>query len=430
MHALKSIRLRLLAALAIVALASRAVAAPRCEKPCKAETAACIGERCAGLSGDAKRTCVEACRGIGGCAAIRTLAYIWNECRSDARGITVLRELRIRRGNCAPVTVRTIGPAEPIPDPLHLCEIYGQTDEGGGSALIGGFQRLAVTPDGSGVVFEVTNGVAVLPGLSPEPLKEGFFFVRSDGTGLRWLAPPSRAPQFLLIPNPSNPLGFDGGGPLPLSIAFSRDGRTVVYADLGPGPGGEEAVQVVTLDLATGRRTQLTTLAKPAEGVATGTRFVNEDTIVFVISNALGEPLHFFTIKTDGSGFEELPEDVPAPGAAVIPDFTVVGGGSALLTISVPGHASDYPRVRPREVFVFDGKNLLQLTNFGRNDTQADFLGSRRRALFSTGARSSRYQPRPYPADLLHRYARSRAATGHAVGRHAPRVWRGSCSAL
>ena len=91
----------------------------------------------------------------------------------------------------------------------------------------------------------------------------------------------------------------------------------------------------MTLDLATGRRTQLTTLAKPAEGVATGTRFVNPDTIVFVISNALGEPFHFFTIKTDGSGFEELPEDVPAPGAAVIPDFTVVGGGSALLTISV-----------------------------------------------------------------------------------------------
>ena len=63
MHALKSIRLRLLAALAIVTLASRAVAAPRCEKPCKAETPACIGERCAGLSGDAKRTCVKAYRG-------------------------------------------------------------------------------------------------------------------------------------------------------------------------------------------------------------------------------------------------------------------------------------------------------------------------------------------------------------------------------
>jgi hypothetical protein len=269
---------------------------------------------------------------------------------------------------------------------MHLCEIYGATDEGGGSALIGGFQRLAVTPDGSGVVFEVTNGVAKLPGLSPDPLEEGFFFVRADGTGLRWLAPPSRAPEFQLIPNPSNPLGFDGGPPLPLSIAFSRDGRTVVYTDLGSGPSGEEAVQVVTLDLATGRRTQLTTLSMPEEGVVNGARFVNMDTIVFVTSNGLGEPLDFFTVKTDGSGFAELPEDVPAAGAAVIPDFSIVGAGTALLTISVPGRAADYPPVHPREVFVFDGKDLLQLTNFGRNDTQADFLGSRRRAVFSTGA--------------------------------------------
>ena len=86
MHNARSIRLRLLVALTIVTLAWPAAAAPRCEKPCKVETAACIGGRCAGLGGDAKRTCIEHCREIGGCAAIRTLAYIWNECRSDAHG--------------------------------------------------------------------------------------------------------------------------------------------------------------------------------------------------------------------------------------------------------------------------------------------------------------------------------------------------------
>ena len=39
--------------------------------------------------------------------------YVWNECRSDARGVTFRRELRIRRGNCAPVMIETIGPTDP-----------------------------------------------------------------------------------------------------------------------------------------------------------------------------------------------------------------------------------------------------------------------------------------------------------------------------
>src|SRR5262245_22190582 len=122
MHHWRRIRLGLLAATVVWLAGLPAVAAPRCEKPCKAETAACIRDRCAGVTGEARHACLETCRGISGCAAIRTLAYVWNECRSDARGITLRRELRIRRGNCAPVTVSTIGPAEPVPDTTHLCE--------------------------------------------------------------------------------------------------------------------------------------------------------------------------------------------------------------------------------------------------------------------------------------------------------------------
>ena len=385
----RSIRLPLLAALAVAAVASSAVAAPRCEKPCKVDTAACIRSRCAGVDGEARRQCIDTCRGIGGCAAIRTLAYIWNECRSDARGITVRRELRIRRGNCAPVTVRTIGPAEPVPDPLHLCEIYGASGTGAGAAVIGGFERLAVAPDGSGVVFEVTNTVvdpSLFGGLSPDPIEEGFFYVRADGTGLRRLGPPSHAPLWQLIPDPSSSLGGVDVSTLVLSIAFSRDGRTVVYTDLGPGPNGEEAPQVVTLDIATGRRIQLTSLPPPEEGVVNGTRFVDKDTIIFVIGDDQGAPVRFFTVKTDGSGFAPLPAIVPAAGGTVIPDFSVVGGGTDLLTIATPGHASDLPAQHPREIFVWDGENLLQLTHLDLFHTLAMFLGSRRRALFSASA--------------------------------------------
>ena len=107
MHDARSIRLLLVAALAIAAAAHSAAAAPRCEKSCKAETAACIGKRCGGLGGAARHACLETCRGIGGCARIRTLAYVVSECRQDARGLKGSSVLWIRRGNCDPV--RNIG---------------------------------------------------------------------------------------------------------------------------------------------------------------------------------------------------------------------------------------------------------------------------------------------------------------------------------
>src|SRR4029453_14376773 len=103
-----------------------------------------------------------------------------NECRSDARGITLRRELRIRRGNCAPVTVMTLDSGGPIPDPFGLCAGYGAGRGGEIAMVFGGFERIGVSPDSSGVVFEVTNEYVQVPfrGLSPEPPEEGFFFVR------------------------------------------------------------------------------------------------------------------------------------------------------------------------------------------------------------------------------------------------------------
>ena len=118
--------------------------------------------------------------------------------------------------------------------------------------------------------------------------------------------------------------------------------------------------------------------------MVTGTRFLNKDTIAFIVDNDQAEPVHFFTVRTDGSGFAPLPSIVAATGGAVVPDFSVVGGGTALLTISTPGPASDSPAGHPRELFVWDGKDLLQLTHFGLQGTVAMFLGSRRSALLSS----------------------------------------------
>ena len=150
MHDARSSRLSLLAAMAAAAVASSAAAAPRCEKACKAETAACIRSRCTGVDRDGRRQCIETCRGIGGCTAIRTLAYVVNECRADSP--IFHQALRVRRGNCAPVTVMDL--ALPVlPHQLenfnYLCGLYTDARFGHIGALIGVFQRLTATPDGS-----------------------------------------------------------------------------------------------------------------------------------------------------------------------------------------------------------------------------------------------------------------------------------------
>src|SRR5262245_46178285 len=136
-------------------------AAPRCRKSCRQEAASCATTRCSTLRGKARRDCLETCRGISGCAPIRTLAYVVAQCHTDARGLEVARQaLEIRRGDCDPVTVVTIG-TEPVPDPLGVCRAYGQSRVGPLSVVGGGFQRLGVSPDGKGVVFEKSGDVAL-----------------------------------------------------------------------------------------------------------------------------------------------------------------------------------------------------------------------------------------------------------------------------
>ena len=161
------------------------------------ETAACIRTRCAGRAGaEGRHACVETCRGIGGCAPIGTLAYVWNECRSDARGSTLRRELRIRRGNCAPVTVMTLDSGDPKPDPVGLCMLYGSSRNGSAATLTGGFERLAVSPDGSGVVFEVTNKqvVPLFGGFSPSRSRRGSSSCARMARGSGGSRPPAATP--------------------------------------------------------------------------------------------------------------------------------------------------------------------------------------------------------------------------------------------
>src|SRR5688572_27593535 len=87
--------------------AAFAAAPPACEQPCKQATRACIAEECRGSIGPERRSCTASCRRRGGCVPIRTLAYVVTECESDGNGtlLSARQELRIRRGNCTPVSV-------------------------------------------------------------------------------------------------------------------------------------------------------------------------------------------------------------------------------------------------------------------------------------------------------------------------------------
>src|SRR5262249_47182352 len=158
---------------------------------------------CASLHGKARRACEERCRGRNGCpAAIRTLAYVVTRCRQVGTDFVVGgQELQLRRGNCDPVTVLKISAPDAVPDPLHLCQLVADNRVGYESALGGVFQRLGVTPHGSGVVFEVSNQSQQLIKTPVARGRQGSFYFRRDGTGLRQFpGPPSRDPIYRVHP--------------------------------------------------------------------------------------------------------------------------------------------------------------------------------------------------------------------------------------
>jgi hypothetical protein len=335
---------------------------------------------------EARRACIDTCRGLGGCAPIRTLAYVVTECRSDSRGIH--QALYVRRGNCAPVLVMDVDLATQLPE--EDCRSYGDDPLGHQSVVAGIFERLAVSPDGSGVVFEVTNEATLFsPFPLPPGIEKGLYWVDADGRSLRRLGPPSDVPMWRTVQLPDNLII---GGLLYPHIDFSLDERTIVFTDWGPGPAGEAAIQIMALDLASGRRRQITRLpfARPSRTVpfeqpVMYPRYVHDDTILFV-SSSNPEGLNpeaayvFFTVNMDGSDIRAVGTPIVPASSHVEPKFVIAGGGTNLMNVSFIG-ADGFSRLA-EEVFLLDGTRLLQLTNFGRLDTGRSFLTADRRRVF------------------------------------------------
>jgi WD40 repeat protein len=306
-----------------------------------------------------------------------TLAYVETQCRGTAKVLIEHQRLRIRQGDREPVTVFET-PEVSVPGKGYVCQTgtrYGEY-----SISREAFQAVTVSPDGSSVAFEVTDEFSINPPLPLNLPQKGIFWVRADGTGLRLLGPPSHERFFFLVQG-VNVFFFRG-------LSFSPNGRTIVFVDKGPDADGHEADQVVTIDVATGTRTQVTHLppAVPPAGYPGDAPtvqlplFVNEQTISFSTSanpngfNPGGQYL-LMTIKTDGSGLDvPLPVPVPLPGGQIELRFIITGDKPVVIRAIVPGEPTNNPPLEgPQDVwetFVSDeSKNILQLTNFRRVDT-------------------------------------------------------------
>ncbi|MEW6271517.1 MAG: hypothetical protein AB1689_19725 [Thermodesulfobacteriota bacterium] len=356
---------------------------------------------------------VVACGGGGGGgsdapsgpAAFRTVAYVYNECRDDPDGRTfaIRQEVRVLRDDGtesgALVTVDAFAaeglPAHPLPGPiephcvgavrdLSVCAFYGVARDGSNGVMVGVYQRLAVTPDGSAVVFEKTDDFSAYGAdrfLPPE--EEGIFHVRADGTGRRRLGAASREASFRAGKATTNAAMCDVSSQDTFGI--SPDGRHVSFTDLGPDPSGNHALQVVAVDLDTGARRALTQLEHldpapdfPLQPSVVSFGFIDDDTVLYRTRTVAGATPYL--VSLDASPPQKIELGALSPSGGDLGDgFHISGGraGTQTFTFSIAPEVAEYPPNTDlvREVLWFDAESsYLELTNFRRGDTRAGAL--------------------------------------------------------
>lgn len=324
-------------------------------------------------------------------ALARTLAYVSNTCREDANSLILEPQtLRVRRGEQDEIVVKELPVAGPF-EADGSCEIIGRSRFGMLFLALGAFQRLAVSPDGGTVVFEVTDDFAFDRPVPLPASEEGFFAVSADGTHLRRLAAPSRNSTFRFFLVGDDPFLVV----LP-DISFSPNGRWIAYSDIGTGPDGD-TVQIFTVDVHSGQRRQLTQLPRPASAEDPPTccpNFVDDDVIGFpTMTNVNGEnpggEVVIALVDTDGSNLRLYPTRSFGTGQ-IVPQFSITSTLRSPVLLSFDAPQGDFFR----EVFLLQEAQQLQLTNFGRRDTSDPILSSDGlRVLFVASANPMRANP-------------------------------------
>jgi hypothetical protein len=299
-------------------------------------------------------------------AGAGTLAYLASSCRRvSPTEETVQQELRVVRGD-ETTTVYPVGPLGPF-ESFGACVARGQARRGIINRF-GAFQRIGMLPDGSGIVFELNDehySAAYKRDLLPAE-ERGMYYVRSDGTGLRRLGPPSRFPA--VHDSPASGTWFHN------VFKFPPGGGLFTYGDLGPDEDGQEAPQVFVRDVHTGVATQLTRLPPipDAEGNPEiyEPEFIDARTILFRRFVELPDRGKYVSVDLDGEA-KDVDRIVPLPDGTLITIPVITSGEWSARLAIVSGEAENpaplYPS--PTEVFITDGTNVLQLTNYKRVDT-------------------------------------------------------------
>jgi hypothetical protein len=303
-------------------------------------------------------------------ARFRTVAWVSTTCRTDANGTGGHQGLYVQRGDRAPVVIsqETTEPAHhPVRD--GLCRGFGQLRYGLNAVLGGYYPQLAVSPDGRHIVFELNDRFS---NFAPDQLTDdvrGLYVARADGSDVVRLRPATSVARYVTL--------SDGSISFSSSIAFSPDGRYLVYRDLGPAADGTIDAQLWSLRLRDRRTTQLTRLARLPDGVtALEYAFVFADATTvgfYTLDNPLdsSQPRQrAYSVSVDGTRFREL-SPVTLPNGQVIPVFGVAGRRPIVGGVFVDGTPENPmpPVDKPRELFVaFGGKKVLQLTRLNRVD--------------------------------------------------------------
>jgi len=263
----------------------------------------------------------------------------------------------------------------PVPDPQKQCDSVGGVRDGEGFRPVGVFQRMAVLPNGSAVVFEVTKQFSENPPLTPEPPAEGIFVVRADGTDLRRLGDASR-------------FGFLGSFAVQGFLPVSPDGRWLALSDLGEDRAGHEAPQIFLLDPRSGKRKQITYQSRQptvGDAVIEFIGFLNAKTIFFYNGFPSQGTARGHLVHTDGRGvIEDLATPTVNPEGRIVADFEVTSSQPRVILVTFPAPAPNGPHVD--EVVLIDGHRLLQLTNFKRYDTGFGYPSIARGRVFFTAS--------------------------------------------
>jgi len=164
------------------------------------------------------------------------------------------------------------------------------------------------------------------------------------------------------------------------ALHFSPDSRLVTFTDIGTAPDGSEAIEVMTMELSTGLRRQISQLPRLTPLTFRQTvhapSFIDLNQVLFVVES-VEDGQTFVIVRADGSGEISRQKAPTVVGGIFIPDFAISRPGFAAVVVPLgmpavnplPGSASS----NVSEIFVVGssdpGGSRLQITDFRRSDT-------------------------------------------------------------